>query len=135
VGRNGGRLRAAIGADESSCGLCHYLATRQQEAFSLLAYALFDPKIRPIYARSHGLCLKHLFMLLPRLSSAERSELILVHRRRFAVMAWTLERYLILDSWNRRYESITYEAEGWQVALRAYQGELWAFEPYPRFPQ
>lgn len=130
-----GRLRAALGVDESTCGLCHYLATRLDEGLQLLASALADPKIWPLYAHGQGLCLRHLRMLLPRLSAADRAQVLALHQRRVEVMAWTLERFLRLDGWSRRYEAITYEKEGWRVPLRAYQGELWTFEPYPRFPQ
>jgi hypothetical protein len=130
-----GSLRSVIGVEESACGLCHYLGVRQEEALGLLASMLFDPRIWPVYSRSHGLCLRHLRVLLPRLSSSERLELATVHRRRLEVMAWTLERYLRLDSWSRRHEAMTYEADAWALALRTYQGELWTFEPYPRFPQ
>ncbi|MCL6562665.1 MAG: hypothetical protein K6U87_06630 [Firmicutes bacterium] len=131
----GGRLRAALGVDESTCALCHHLATRLAEGLQLLASALPDPMIWPVYSHSKGLCLRHLRMLLPRLSPADRTQLLAVHQRRVEVIAWTLERLLRLDSWNRRHEPITYEKDGWQLALRTYQGELWAFEPYPRFPQ
>ncbi len=109
--RRAGRsaLRNLLG--NRACRACDVARTAAARAGALLQAAVRDPELSGAYGRSHGLCMRHLFMLPVSARRALPEEIL---RARLALLGWELEEAERKRSWFARWEPAGPEATAWR---------------------
>jgi hypothetical protein len=107
------------------CPVCHRLSVARDRALLLLFALLESPQHQALFAKGHGLCLRHYSRALT-LKPPEgiREILTEVQAARLSLLEWELEESLRKDSWTFRPEAAGTERTAWSRAIRRFSGSF-----------
>jgi hypothetical protein len=130
--RRGPALRSALAPllQERACATCRVVATAEARETDLIMAGLLDRPIAARYARSHGLCLRHV-LALPDDRPAAVTRRVL--RARLAILAWELEEAGRKSSWSVRFEARGDEVTAWRRAPAQLDGRNYLGAPAASF--
>ncbi len=119
-----GRLRDRA-LNRPPCPACRHAAAAVERWSQLLAAALDDPGTARRYARSHGVCLRHLPAVLGRCRGSSAAGLLLRSMRvRLELLAWELEEAQRKAGWDLRHEPAGGERTAWRRAASLASGAV-----------
>ncbi len=99
------------------CAACRASATTLVRCAALVRVTLTDSAGRERYARSGGVCLRHLASVLPGASPAATAPLLERAAVRTGLVTWQLEEASRKMSWSVRHEGRGAEGTAWQRAM------------------
>lgn len=117
-----GRLAGLVGRGEPEealenllgnrgCRACDVARTAGARMNALVAAAVGERGVADVYARAHGLCLRHVEALPP---SGRAAPVLATLRARIATTGWELDEAIRKRSWFARWESTGQEASAWR---------------------
>ncbi len=111
-----GLAREILGRPER-CPLCTRISVAEEVALNLLCGLLAFRKHRDAFEEGHGLCVRHLVGVLPKVSDERKKYLLQVESARLSCLLWELEEGWRKRSWNYRAETQGEEQRAWRRSL------------------
>lgn len=113
-----GHAKVKLVRDSTECHVCRLLREKEREYLRHLAAFIKTPQGRSAYARSHGVCLRHLGLCLPFLNGAETARFILEEAsRRFEQMSEDMQSFSMKTEALRRQLRNSDESDAYLRAI------------------